>query len=252
MHGPYIVAEKKKHQVFLISVIDDCSRFIVGGAFFFHENSINLERVLKEAMSRFGLPQIIYCDNGSIFVSSHLQLACARLGIALVHSKPYDSPSRGKIERFFKTVRQMFLPLITLSDIGSCEELNSAFSRWLDKNYHKGFHQGINTRPMDKWMDELRHTPIKRAISLELDQAFSITVKRRVKNDATISVQGTLYEVPHKFIGKTIELRSPSDNPQELTIYEHDQPICRVKKLNPHENASPPAWGIRFGGNKNA
>ena len=246
MHGPYILHEKKKRKVFLICTIDDCSRVIVGGKFFFHENSISLEIVLKEAIGRFGLPKVLYCDNGSMFSSSHLQLACARLGIALVHSKPYDSPSRGKIERFFRTVRQKFLPFISLTEIESIEELNASFNRWLDKEYQRYFHHGINGKPMDKWMDELRHTTIKRVSALELDLAFYITIKRRVKNDATISVNGTLYEVPPAFIGKNIELRYPSDKPYELTIYENDKPVCVVKRLNPIENAQPPAWGIKF------
>jgi len=246
MHGPYILHEQRKKKVFLISVIDDCSRVIVGGGFFLQENSICLECVLKEAITRFGLPKALYCDNGSIFVSSHLQLACARLGIALIHSKPYDSPSRGKIERFYRTVREKFLSCINLTETGCLDAINTAFSQWLDREYHKGFHHGINTRPMDKWMDEIRHTPITRVTSPELDRAFYVTVKRRVKNDATLSVHGILYEVPPRFIGKYIELRYPSDKPHEITIYEDDAPICMVKKLDPHENANPPSWGIRF------
>jgi len=243
MHGPYMVYKKKKRRVFLISAIDDCSRVIVGSQFFFNENSLSLEIVLKDAIGRFGLPLTLYCDNGSLFVSSHLQLACARLGIALVHSKPYDSPSRGKIERWHRTVRQKFLPLI---DLQSLEDLNTTFSRWLDKEYQKGFHHGINTRPMDKWMDDLKNTQIKRITSKELDLAFYIAIKRRVKNDATISVNSTLYEVPHTFIGKTIEIRCPSDRPQELTIYEDEKPVARLKKVDLHENASPACWEIRF------
>ena len=246
MHGPYILHEQRKRQVFLISAIDDCSRVIVGARFFFHENSVSLEIVLKEAISRFGLPKMLYCDNGSMFTSSHLQLACARLGIGLIHSKPYDSPSRGKIERWHRTVRQKFLPFIKISEIESLEELNATFSRWLDKEYQKGFHHGINSRPMDKWMEDLKNTPIKRVSDYELDLAFYISIKRRVKNDATISVNGILYEVPHTFIGKIIELRYPSDKPHALTIYENDKPVCAVKRLNLQENASPPSWGIRF------
>ena len=246
MHGPYILHEQRKKKVFLISIIDDCSRLIVGGGFFLQENSLCLEMVVKEAITRFGLPHALYCDNGSIFVSSHLQLACARLGIALIHSKPYDSPSRGKIERFFRSVRQKFLSCINLTETCSLDDINTAFSQWLDREYHKGFHHGISTRPMDKWMDEIKHTPITRITSHELDLAFYVKVNRRVKNDATISVHGILYEVPPRFIGKKIELRYPSDKPHEITIYEDDKPVCMVKKLNPHENANPPSWGIRF------
>ena len=95
-------------------------------------------------------------------------------------------------------------------------------------------------------MDEIKHTPITRITSHELDLAFYVKVNRRVKNDATISVHGILYEVPPRFIGKKIELRYPSGKPHEITIYEDDKPVGMVKKLNPHENANPPSWGIRF------
>lgn len=246
MHGPYIVHEGRKRKVFLIGAIDDCSRVIVGARFFFHENSFNLEAVLKEAMIRFGTVKMLYTDNGTLFISSHLQLACARLGIALVHSKPYDSPSRGKIERFFRTVREKFLSCLDLKEIDSIEDLNISFSRWLDKEYHKSHHSGINARPLDKWMDDMKNITIKRISAKELDLAFYVTIKRRVKNDSTISVNSTLYEVPPEFIGKTIQLRYPSDKPDELTIYENDAPVYKVKRVNPIENANPPAWEIRF------
>jgi putative transposase len=245
LHGPWLVHEKRKRQVFLICIIDDHSRCIVGGRFFFHENSISLEAVLKEAIGRFGLPKVFYCDNGSMFVSSHLQLACARLGIALVHSKPYDSPSRGKIERFNRTVREKFLPLVEC-ETTDLAQLNTSFDRWLDKEYQKSFHHGIQTRPLDRWMDDLATTPIKRVAAQELDLAFYISIKRKVKNDSTISVHSILYETPPRFIGKLIELRYPSDKPQDLAIYEHDKPVHMVKRVNLHENANSPAWGIKF------
>jgi transposase InsO family protein len=246
MHGPYILDGKKKKKVFLLSAIDDCSRVIVGARFFFHENSINLEIVLKEAITRFGLPKVFYCDNGSIFVSSHLQLACARLGIALVHSKPYDSPSRGKIERYHRTLRQKFLPLLNMVEIESIDDLNTRFCSWLDKEYQKGFHRGINGLPMDKLMDDLKHTAIKRVTKQELDLAFYMTIKRHVKNDSTVPINNKIYEVPHKFIGKKIEIRYPSDNPNDLNLYEDNKPVCKLKKLNAIENATIPSLGIKF------
>ncbi|UCC96050.1 MAG: hypothetical protein JSW40_04675, partial [Candidatus Omnitrophota bacterium] len=166
--------------------------------------------------------------------------------IALIHSKPYDSPSRGKIERFHRTVREKFLPFIKVSEIGSIEQLNGQFSRWLDKDYQKSFHHGIGGKPMDKWMDKLKDTSIKRLSTEELDLAFYMSIKRKVKNDATVSVNSILYEVPHTFIGKIIELRYPADNPDVLTIYDNDTPVCSLKKLNLHQNASPPSWEIRF------
>lgn len=246
MHGPYINCGKKKCKTYLIAAIDDHSRVVVGGRFFFHENSICLEIILKEAIRRFGIPKVFYCDNGSLFSSSHLQLACARLGIALVHSRPYDSPSRGKIERFFRTVKQKFLPMLRLSDIEDIEHLNDLFDRWLGNEYHKHPHHGINERPMDRFMEDIKHTEIKRIPEEELDRAFQITIHRKVKNDSTVSIAGALYECPTEFIGKKIQIRYPSDKPEELIIYEQDKPLCILKKLNIHENANPPHRGIRF------
>lgn len=244
LHGPYIPNDKKKHKTFLIAIIDDHSRMVVGRRFFFHENSICLEMVLKEAIMHFGLPKAFYCDNGSLFVSSHLQLACARLGIALIHSRPYDSPSRGKIERFFRTVRQKFLSILRLPN--TLDDLNESFELWLQDEYHRNMHYGINTRPLDRFIEDIKNTSIKRLSEQELDTAFQITLHRHVKNDSTVSVKGILYECPTEFIGKKLEIRHPSDKPDDLTIYVQDKPVFRLRKLNIHENAKPPHLGIRF------
>jgi hypothetical protein len=217
---------------------------IVGSRFFFQENSICLETVLKEAIRQFGLPKAFYCDNGSIFVSSHLQLACARLGVALIHSRPYDSAPRGKIERFFRGVRQKFLAMLRLPD--SIDDLNEAFELWLQDEYHRHIHYGINARPIDKFMDDIKITSPKRLTEEELDTAFQITLHRNVKKDSTVSIGGVLYECPAKFIGKRIEIRHPSDKPDDLTLYVQDKPIEKIRKLNLHENATSPHVGIRF------
>ncbi|MBD3793765.1 MAG: DDE-type integrase/transposase/recombinase [Campylobacterales bacterium] len=244
LHGPYIQNGRKKHKVYLIAVIDDHSRMVVGARFFFQENSIFLELVIKEALRTFGVPKAFYCDNGSLFVSSHLQLACARLGIALIHSRPYDSPSRGKIERFFRTVRQKFLSMLTLPD--NLDDLNEAFALWLQDEYHYHIHYGINTRPIDRFMDDIKTISVKRPTEEELDRAFEITLYRHVKNDSTVSISGVLYECPTEFIGKKIEIRHPSDKPQELFIYVQDKPVAKLRRLDLLENARPPHLGIRF------
>jgi Integrase core domain. len=145
---------------------------------------------------------VLYCDNGSIFSSSHLQLACARLGVALVHSIPYDSASRGKIERFFRTVRQKFLPFVEPQKIRDLVQINDYFKDWLEKEYTNEHHHGINTYPINRFMEDLKNISIKRATEEELDLAFQITLMRKVKNDSTVSVNSVLYECPTKYIGK--------------------------------------------------
>lgn len=247
MHGPYLQLENqsRKHKVFLIAAIDDHSRMICARGWFSHENSTALETALKEGIGRYGLPQRLYCDNGSIFSSHHLQMACARLGIALIHSKPYDSPSRGKIERYFRTVRDKFLATLQQEEISNLEQLNDLFEHWLEKEYHKHLHTGIGETPMNRFLKD-ESTRIIRVSQHELDNAFQVTIHRKVKNDATISFNSHLYECPPQFIGTKIEIRYPSDKPQDLTIYLNDKPLAKINKVNLHENADSPALGISF------
>ena len=129
------------------------------------------------------------------------------------------------------------------------DQLNRQFGQWLEKEYHKHPHGGINgERPMDRFIQDYNHNPdmLKRLSKEELDHAFQITLQRKVKNDATISVNDIFYDVPAKFIGKKIEIRYPSDRPQDLTLYQDDKPLLPLKKTNPQENANPPYWAIKF------
>ena len=247
MHGPHIIEKGKKKKVFCCCIIDDHSRVIVAGRFFYHENSISLEFVLKEAILRFGLPKVLYCDNGSAYVSSHLQLACARLKIALVHSKPYDSPSRGKIERFWRTVREKFLAVLNLNELESISDLNKLFDTWLCREYNGAVHSGIDAKPMDKYIASFNSTAvIDRVSEHELDKAFLMTLNRKVKNDSTVSLVGKLYEAPTKYIGSMIEIRYAHDKQDEPIIYENDEPVYKMKLINENENANIGTLGIRF------
>jgi hypothetical protein len=136
-----------------------------------------------------------------------------------------------------------------MEEIKDLEQLNQQFEQWLEKEYHKYPHQGIEgEKPMDRFMEDLNKIPntMKRVSKEELDRAFQITMHRKVKNDSTISVNGLLYECPPEFIGKKIEVRYPSDKPQDLTIYQNDKPLVKIKKVNPYENSNVPAWGISF------
>ena len=252
MHGPYIKSplHKRKHKTYLIAAIDDHSRVITARQWTLAENTISFAKMLKHGIQRFGLPEGLYCDNGSLFTSSYLQLACARLGIALIHSKPYDSPSRGKIERFFRTVRQKFLPPLDLEEIDHIEQINDRFEKWLDKEYHKHFHTGINETPMGRFMKSMKRINIKRIPEQQLDLAFQTTIYRTVKNDATVSIKARLYECPPETIGKKIEIRYSWNESPEYIYYQNDKPRAKLKESNPQQNANIPAWEIKFANEK--
>lgn len=249
MHGPYLrdsSDHNRKKKTYLCAIIDDHSRLIIGSKFFFRENTLSLASVFKEAILQYGLPQKFYCDNGAVFSTAYLSLACARCKISLIHSKPYDSPSRGKIERFFRTVRGSFLAAQKSPLSYSIEDLNDHWYRWLQNDYNESTHSSTKETPLNRYLKSLSHSKINRIPEHELDKAFYISFERVVKKDATISLNGLSYEVPPEYIGCKIELRAPLDKPTQFSIFEYEQPMYSVKQVNLAENAQKPYTFIHF------
>ena len=218
----------------------------MGGSFYFHENSLALATTFKNAILQFGITKKFYCDNGAAFSTQYLQEACARVGIALIHSRPYDSPSRGKIERFFRTIRLMFLPTVKFDNIKSLDELNQKFNNWIENEYHVKHHSGINAIPKDRYLSSLSKNTINRISENELDLAFYKSFQRKVKKDSTISIKGKLYEVPPEYIASKLEFRSPLDKPKDLSLFIKGKPVCKIKPVNITENFEKPYTGIHF------
>jgi putative transposase len=235
MHGPRVRTAHRSAKAILCAILDDHSRMVVGHAFSASETISALTVVLKEAFLGYGIPKRLYVDNGPSFSSELLARSCALAGISLIHSKPYDSPSRGKIERFFRTVRERFLSGVTEGI--SLEELNEAFWLWLQEDYHHKLHTGIGERPIDRYQASASRVKIRRLSKAELDEIFLIRHERVVNNDATISFKGFLYEVSAAYIRQRIEIRHPVDEPQELYLYDNDVRVGRIKLVDKQENA---------------
>jgi transposase InsO family protein len=246
MHGPCVHNGSRRCKSYLCAIIDDHSRLIVGSGFFLAENTHALLCVVKQALLTYGLPKALYCDNGKVFSTHYLQLACARLGFALVHSKPYDSPSRGKIERFFRTVRDKFLAALNTDTLYGLDALNDPFKSWLDQDYLRSHHSGIDMRPIDKYLADLKQTSLSKISEHELDQLLLCSIVRTVRNDACVSIDKVYYEVPPQFIGQQVDIRFPLDKPDQLSLFASDKPFCRLRKVDPHANATDPTWSIRF------
>ena len=235
MHGPQVRTGNRSAKAILCAILDDHSRMIVGHAFSTSETISALTLVLKEAFLAYGICKRFYCDNGSTFSSDLLTRSCAQAGISLIHSKPYDSPSRGKIERFFRSVRERFLS--GLREALTLEELNEAFSLWLRDDYHHKLHTGIEQRPIDRYNVSVGRVLIRRLSREELDEIFLIRHERVVNHDATISFKGSLFEVPAAYIRQRIEIRHPVDDSEELYLYDNGVRVGKIKLLDKQENA---------------
>jgi len=233
MHGPLVLAEpggKRLKKAILMAIIDDHARIIVGGVFGFQENTLLLENVFKDAILTHGLCDRLYVDNGPSFSSQYLSRVCAHLKIGLVHSKPYDSPSRGKIERFFRTVRAQFLSGIHPNAQITLSELNERFSTWLRTEYHHKHHSGIEMRPIDRYQSSIALYPLKRIDEETLSEFFMASVERTVTNDCTVSFQGVSYETPPAYVGRRVLLKYLQDRPTEIYLYDEG---VRIQRLHP-------------------
>jgi putative transposase len=234
LHGPEVLDGSRHRKAILLAIIDDHSRLITGAAFGFLENTKLLESVFKDAILAHGLPDRLYCDNGAAFSSHYLSRVCANLGIGLVHSKPYDSPSRGKIERFFRTVRGRFL--VDVRENLDLASLNLAFQRWLREDYHHGHHRGIDGRPVDRHQISVRAFPRKRVSEETLEEFFLVTIERTVAKDCTVSLNGIYYEVPPQYIGRRVELKFSQENQSEIFLYDQGQRIAKILPVDSRFN----------------
>lgn len=236
MVGPYLTVEGKKFKTFLFAFIDDCSRIIPYGMFLRTEKFSAVRYVLSQAILRRGIPRLLYVDNGKIYRSDMLHFACASLGITLIHTKPYDAASKGKIERFFLTVRKRFIPLLGEKELSSLENLNQRFFLWLEEDYHRKIHSGTEMTPLDKYMSQISDVNTF-ADPEKLKMIFLKRDKRRVKHDATISVNKKLYEVPPVLIGKKLEIRFDPETYEEIFIYNDGKMLGKAKPVIYSDNA---------------
>lgn len=236
-HGPKVRTDHGKRRAILCAIIDDHSRVITGARFAHTEDTSDILRTLRDAIATYGVPKRLYCDNGPAFTARLLREAAARIGCAILHSEPFDSPSRGKIERFFRTVRGRLFPLLTDVDLRSLEGLTERFEHWLRDDYHLKRHGGIGMKPLDRFLSGTEGTLIERRSPEEIDHAFMARITRVVRSDATCKIDGDFYELPPRFIGARVDIRYPLADPGTLVLYENDAPVTTVRPVDVVDNA---------------
>jgi len=205
MHGPALVRDgRRKRKTYLIAFLDDATRVIAHAQFCWSENTATFFPVFKKALLRRGIPLRLYVDNGAAYRSRQLELVCAKLGITLVHARPYQPQGKGKIERFFRTVRMQFLNQVHPESI---EELNRLLWAWVEGEYHMTPHRGLhNETPLDRWAQVAGRVKIV-APPMDLDELFLWEAKRKVRTDRTVSLNGNQYEVAADFVKQNVVLR---------------------------------------------
>ena len=235
MHGPMVTVGERQRKSYLIAFIDDHSRLIPYAQFYLSEKLSSFLDAFEKALLKRGLPRKLYVDNGAAYRSKHLEHITASLGIALIHAKPYKPEGKGKIERWFRTVRGQFL-----TEIGQMrlDALNGAFDLWRREVYHQRVHSGTGKKPLERFTSRMQ---CLRAAPDNLKEHFRTIARRRVANDRTLTLDGNLFEAPVPLIGQRVDLLYHKDSPKKVEVHWQQKSYgyltavdlnvnCRVKR----------------------
>jgi putative transposase len=248
LYGPYITEDGKRRRTYLIMLLDDKTRMIVGGRFFYHDNAYNFQKVLKDAVARHGLCSKLYVDHGSPYENEQLSLICGSLGIVLIHTPVRDGASKGKCERNFRTLRNRFLNVLDPTEITSLEMLNSMLFEYIRK-HNTSVHSATGQTPADRYLADISH--VKMPVSKEwLTECFMNRVFRRVRNDATVVIDNTLYDVPMQFIRCRVEIRYLPDDMENSYILDDGirYPVRKTNKVENGRTKRKNNYAINYGG----
>lgn len=206
LHGPHLEVPGRRDggKTYLVAFLDDASRMAPFSAFYPAENAACFQDALKQAMLRRGIPRRLYTDNGSTFRTHHLEIACATLNVALIHSRPHHPRGRGKIERFFRHVRSSFLPHLNPAMLADFASLNRVWWSWVEGEYHQTPHSGLDgLTPLDRFLAD---QALLRPAPDDLDDLMRMKVSRCVAKDRTLRLDGRVYEAPDGFAGETVDV----------------------------------------------
>jgi transposase InsO family protein len=196
-HGPALKIGEQSRPLRIHALLDDASRFLLAIEARHTEREVDMLQLLVKALRRYGPPDVLYLDNGSTYTGEVLSTACARLGIALVHAKPYDAPARGKMERFWRTLREGCLD--HLGAVASLHDVEVRLLAFLDRHYNVAPHASL----MGRAPGTVHAAGIRPADGLDeakLREALLVRERRRVRRDTTVSILGVDYELDQGFL----------------------------------------------------
>ena len=230
MHGPRVAAGKGGKKSYLIAIMDDHSRLVPHAEFHLSERLGDFKRCLKAAIEKRGLPRKLYIDNGACYKATNTEQVASCLGIAVIHTPPYTPQGRGKVERWFRYVRQDFL---AGCDEGlTLEELNERFADWLE-GYHGRKHSATGETPLERYRGDMECV---RPAPPDLYDYFRLVEFRTVRKDRTFRLHGTLFEAPVNLIDLRVELRYHCESPDKVEIFHDGRSFGGAVLLDKHVN----------------
>jgi transposase InsO family protein len=219
LHGPVVKEGLYVRKAYLHAILDDATRYVVAASFHLAENTESLLNDLMLAVRRFGMPRRFYTDNGSAFRSHHLRMVAAKMRIALPHTPPYKPQGRGKIERFFRSLRDGFLSGRQRTTL---QKLNADLSVWIAE-YHQTIHSVLAMSPLNrKLVDQGQPLP-QIDPTQNINDLFRMETTKIVSSDGCIRMWGTRFEIPDSYPGETIQIY--------YLPWDHQYILCGPDKL---------------------
>lgn len=238
-HGPSLVIGGRHRPLRIHAILDDCSRYVVAIEACHTEREVDMLLLTARAVRLHGRPLRLYLDNGPTYSGQGLATVCARLDIKLLHAKPYDPQARGKMERFWRTLREQ-----VLDHIGQCHSLHDIQVRllaWLDRHYHTTPHAGLMGKtPLEVWTTR-RSGCLKPVPEGDLDRALTVRQRRRVRKDGTVPVGGVDWELDQRFlIGRAVSVARSLLHPTRSPWVEHHDRRYALRRVDPVANSRRP------------
>jgi len=233
-HSVYITENGETLRTYLMHIIDDHSRFIVGARFFYNDSAYNFQKILKDSIARHGLCRKIYIDNGSSFKNNQLTLILGSLGIIEIHTPIRDGAAKAKVERSFRTIKDSWLNGFSASEVSSIEQLNQLLDEYVRKR-NNTVNREIKETPMERYSRHIDRIKLPKSREW-LDECFMNRVIRKVNNDSTISIDSNQYDVPMQFIRMKVEIRFLPDDMGNAYIY-YDKKKYSIRLTNKLENS---------------
>lgn len=234
-YGAALLVDGKSQPVRIHGILDDASRYVLAISAHHTEREIDMLGLLVKAVRKHGPPDALYLDNGPTYTGQTLSLACARMGTALIHAKPYDAPARGKMERFWRTLREGCTDFI--GSLSSLHDLNVRLWAWIDEHYHRAPHGGLlGASPASVYEGTPR--PVDAFDESMLRKALTVHARRRVRRDSTLPMDGSDWETDLHFLaGRLVTVSRCLVDPSEPPWIEHEGRVHVLHPVNPKANA---------------
>ncbi|MFH1142590.1 MAG: DDE-type integrase/transposase/recombinase [Candidatus Uhrbacteria bacterium] len=229
-------------RVYLIAIIDEYSRMLVGWRWVSSDSAWNNMSVISSVFAKYGLPKMLYTDNASMFKTirhdksiyqkhkqegyeTEIQRAVKDLGVVMFSHKPYQPQSKGKIERFFRFMQDRFIKEHTATNL---DEMNEQFEKWANWYNSKHVIRTTSKKPKDRQTPSV-FSPVPR--SQKLDRTFCFKYTRKIDKCNSFSVDGCGYTLAEKpcLVHRTVNLES---TPDKIRVYHNDKFIQEFDRIN--------------------